>query len=40
MAFESDSPLDALWKDYARAFQGWQDLTLASLFHRLEARKR
>jgi hypothetical protein len=29
MAFESDSPLDALWKEYARAFQGWDDLTLA-----------
>src|SRR6516164_4803091 len=29
MAFESESPLDALWKEYARAFQGWDDLTLA-----------
>ena len=29
MAFESDSPLDSLWKEYARAFQGWDDLTLA-----------
>ncbi len=31
MAFEpeSPSPLDALWKEYARAFQAWDDLTLA-----------
>ncbi len=29
MAFESDSPLDSLWKEYARAFQAWDDLTLA-----------
>ncbi len=29
MAFESESPLDSLWKEYARAFQGWDDLTLA-----------
>jgi hypothetical protein len=29
MAFESESPLDRLWKEYARAFQGWDDLTLA-----------
>jgi len=28
MAFESESPLDALWKEYARAFQDWDDLTL------------
>ncbi len=24
---------------YAQAFQNWDDLTLASLFHRLETRK-
>jgi hypothetical protein len=29
MAFETESPLDALWKQYARAFQDWDDLTLA-----------
>jgi hypothetical protein len=29
MAFESESPLDALWKEYARAFHSWDDLTLA-----------
>jgi hypothetical protein len=29
MAFESDAPLDSLWKDYGRAFQAWDDLTLA-----------
>src|SRR5208283_2852743 len=29
MAFESDSPLDSLWKEYGRAFQAWDDLTLA-----------
>src|SRR5258708_12868259 len=29
MALESESPLDALWKEYARAFQSWDDLTLA-----------
>ena len=31
MAFESESasPLDSLWKEYARAFQDWDDLTLA-----------
>jgi hypothetical protein len=29
MAFETESPLDALWKEYARAFQAWDDLTLA-----------
>jgi hypothetical protein len=28
MAFESDSPLDSLWKEYGRAFQAWDDLTL------------
>jgi len=28
MAFESDSPLDSLWKGYGRAFQDWDDLTL------------
>ena len=31
MAFESESssPLDLLWREYARAFQDWDDLTLA-----------
>jgi hypothetical protein len=31
MAFEpeSPSPLDSLWKEYARVFQVWDDLTLA-----------
>jgi hypothetical protein len=29
MAFASDSPLDSLWKEYGRAFQDWDDLTLA-----------
>jgi len=29
MAFESDSPLDRLWQEYGRAFQEWDDLTLA-----------
>jgi hypothetical protein len=29
MAFESESPLDSLWKEYGRAFQDWDDLTLA-----------
>jgi hypothetical protein len=29
MAFESDSPLDSLWKEYGRIFQSWDDLTLA-----------
>ena len=29
MAFESDSPLDNLWKEYARAFADFDDLTLA-----------
>ena len=31
MAFEpeSSSPLDTLWKEYGRAFEGWDDLTLA-----------
>src|ERR1700679_1454319 len=31
MAFEpeSSSPLDSLWKEYARAFQAFDDLTLA-----------
>jgi hypothetical protein len=29
MAFESDSPLDSLWKEYGRVFQNWDDLTLA-----------
>ena len=29
MAFESDSPLDSLWQEYGRAFQEWDDLTLA-----------
>lgn len=28
MAFESDSPLDQLWKGYGRAFQDFDDLTL------------
>jgi hypothetical protein len=28
MAFETDSPLDSLWKGYGRAFQDWDDLTL------------
>src|SRR4029077_15157199 len=28
MAFESDSPLNSLWKEYARTFQDWDDLTL------------
>ena len=30
MAFESDSPLDSLWKEYGRAFQDWDDLTLGA----------
>lgn len=29
MAFESDSPLDALLKEYASVFREWDDLTLA-----------
>ena len=29
MAFELDSSPDGLWKEYVRAFQGWDDLTLA-----------
>jgi len=29
MAFDSDAPLDLLWKDYSRAFQDFDDLTLA-----------
>jgi hypothetical protein len=28
MAFDSDSPLDQLWKGYAQAFQDFDDLTL------------
>jgi hypothetical protein len=29
MTFEPDSPLDSLWQEYGRAFQDWDDLTLA-----------
>jgi hypothetical protein len=29
MAFDSDAPLDLLWKGYARTFQDFDDLTLA-----------
>ena len=29
MAFDSDAPLDLLWKEYSRAFQNFDDLTLA-----------
>lgn len=29
MAFESDSPLDLLWKEYARVFADFDDLSLA-----------
>ena len=29
MPFESDSPLDTLWKEYGRAFADFDDLTLA-----------
>ncbi|HVU26483.1 MAG TPA: hypothetical protein VHG71_01960 [Verrucomicrobiae bacterium] len=29
MAFESDSPLDTLWKEYGRVFTDFDDLTLA-----------
>jgi hypothetical protein len=29
MAFESESPFDSLWQEYARVFQDWDDLTLA-----------
>src|SRR6266446_1963362 len=29
MAIDADSPLDALWKDYSRAFRDFDDLTLA-----------
>ena len=29
MAFESDSPLDQLWKEYARVFADFDDLSLA-----------
>src|SRR6185369_16236310 len=29
MAFESDSPLDTLWKEYGRVFADFDDLTLA-----------
>jgi hypothetical protein len=29
MGFESESPFDSLWQEYARVFQDWDDLTLA-----------
>ncbi len=29
MAFDSDAPLDVLWKEYSRAFKDFDDLTLA-----------
>ncbi|HEY4952874.1 MAG TPA: hypothetical protein VII71_05770, partial [Verrucomicrobiae bacterium] len=29
MAFESDAPIDLLWKEYGRAFADFDDLTLA-----------
>jgi len=29
MAFDSDAPLDLLWREYSRAFQDFDDLTLA-----------
>ena len=29
MAFDSDSPVDLLWKDYAQVFKDFDDLTLA-----------
>ena len=29
MAFESDAPLDQLWKEYSLAFKDFDDLTLA-----------
>jgi hypothetical protein len=29
MAIESESPLNSLWQEYSRAFQTWDDLTLA-----------
>ncbi len=29
MAFESESSLDSLWREYGRTFQDWDDLTLA-----------
>jgi hypothetical protein len=29
MAFESESPIDSLWQEYARVFRDWDDLTLA-----------
>ena len=29
MAFESESPFDSLWQEYARVFKEWDDLTLA-----------
>lgn len=29
MAFETESPLDSLWKEYGRTFQDFDDLTLA-----------
>jgi hypothetical protein len=29
MAFESESPFDSLWQEYARVFRDWDDLTLA-----------
>ena len=29
MPFESDSPLDTLWKEYGRVFAEFDDLTLA-----------
>lgn len=29
MGTEADSPLDALWREYGRVFQGFDDLTLA-----------
>ena len=28
MGFESESPFDSLWQEYARVFQDWDDLTL------------
>ena len=29
MAFEYESPLDSLWKEYGRAFKDFDDLSLA-----------
>ena len=29
MAFESESPVDTLWQEYARVYRDWDDLTLA-----------